>query len=109
MKNRLAGLSGQTSLYGTTPGMASTFGNQALNAYGQLFGADDARNRYGLGLLGAQTGSLNQQSSSGTPWWRTALKYGAIAAPYVAAPFTGGASLALAPAAAAAGNAIGGG
>lgn len=109
MRNRLSGLSGMSSLYGTTPGMASTFGNQAINAYGHLFTADQARNQYGLGLLDAQNNSLNKQSSSGTPWWRTALKYGAIAAPYVAAPFTGGASLALAPAAAAAGNAIGGG
>lgn len=104
-RNRMAALQGMTSLYGTTPGQASMFGNQALNAYNQRFGQDQARNQYGLGLLGAQQGSINQQSGS-TPWWKTALKYGAIAAPYVAAPFTGGASLALAPAAAAAGNAI---
>ena len=100
-RNRLAALQGMNSLYGTTPGQASMFGNQALNAYGQRFGSDAEQNQYNLGLLGAQRGDINQQSTK-TPWWHTVAKYGTLAAPYVAAPFTGGASLAFAPAAAAA-------
>jgi hypothetical protein len=104
-RNRLAALSGMNSLYGTTPGQASMFGNQALNAYGQRFSSDEAQNQYNLGLLNAQRGDINQQSQS-TPWWRTLAKYGTMAAPYVAAPFTGGASLAFAPAAMTAGQAI---
>lgn len=35
-QGRLAGLGGATSLYGTTPAMASTFGNQVLQSTGQL-------------------------------------------------------------------------
>lgn len=33
---KLAGLSGGSSLYGTTPGMTNMFGNQSLNSTGQL-------------------------------------------------------------------------
>ncbi len=88
-RNRMGALSQMASLYGTSPGMASVFGNQALGAQGQ-------EQNYNLGLLSAQRGALNQQSQK-QPWWQTALHYGAMAAPYIAAPFTGGASLALAP------------
>lgn len=35
-QGRLAGLGGATNLYGTSPGAASTFGNQVLGASGQL-------------------------------------------------------------------------
>lgn len=51
---QLGALQGQTGLYGTTPAMAATFGNQALNAYGQRAGMEQARNQQGLGLLGTQ-------------------------------------------------------
>jgi hypothetical protein len=48
--DQLRALSGMTSLYGTTPGMASTFGNQALNAV-------NAGGNFGLGLLGQDINS----------------------------------------------------
>lgn len=42
------------------------------------------------------TGQTAQpEAQKGTPWWKKALKVAAVAAPIVAAPFTGGTSLAL--------------
>jgi hypothetical protein len=79
---QLAALSGQTSLYGTTPAMASTFGNQALNAYGQRVNLEQMRNQYGLGLLGAQTSAYGNQTQQ-EPWWKTALNVGSSVLPYV--------------------------
>jgi hypothetical protein len=46
---QLAGIGGQASLYGTTPGMSNMFGNQALNAWQQRAGMEQARNQFGLG------------------------------------------------------------
>ena len=43
--NQLKALQGMTTLYGTTPGMASTFGDQLMSATGQS-------GTFGLGLLG---------------------------------------------------------
>lgn len=82
---QLAGLGGQASLYGTTPGMSSMFGNQALNAWQQRAGMEQARNQFGLGLLDAQLrGYGSQEQNKGTPWWQTALQVAGTAAPYVA-------------------------
>lgn len=64
---QLQGLGGQTSLYGTTPAMAATFGNQALNAYGQRLGAEQGRNQTGLGLIGQQMQAASQQANQ--PSW----------------------------------------
>lgn len=91
MKNQgmMAGLAGQSGLYGTTPGMASTFGNQALNAYGQLAGMEQNRNQYGLGLLDTQVRATGQQPAPGTPLWRKMVAAGATGA---AIYFTGGAA-----------------
>lgn len=46
-QGKLAGLQGGSNLYGTTPGMSSTYGNQVLNAIGQ-------RANLGMGLIGAE-------------------------------------------------------
>lgn len=79
------GLSGQAGLYGTTPGMSSMFGNQALSAYGQRAGMEQARNQFGLGLLDAQMRSQqNQFDQKGMPWWKTALSVAGTVAPYAA-------------------------
>lgn len=43
-RGKLAGLSGATNLYGTTPGLASTFGNMALNSTGQMINTQALRN-----------------------------------------------------------------
>lgn len=82
---QLSGLNSQTGLYGTTPGMASTFGNQALSAQ-QMYNQSDMMNKsYGLDLINAQMNALGiGQKPQGTPWWKTALSVAATAAPYVA-------------------------
>lgn len=77
----LQGLGGERSLYGTTPAMAATFGNQALEAYNQRARMEEARNRYGLDLIGTQIGALGQQAQPGRPWWQTALDIGSRVAP----------------------------
>lgn len=47
-------LSGMTSLYGTTPALASTFGNQAAQAAQLQQGANQATKQTGLSLIGNQ-------------------------------------------------------
>jgi hypothetical protein len=48
--DQLRALSGMTQLYGTTPGMSNTFGNQLLQGVGQ-------GGQFGLGLIGADVES----------------------------------------------------
>lgn len=79
---QLASLGGQTGLYGTTPAMAATFGNQALNAYSQRGQLDQQRNQYGLGLLGVQGNAYGNQTPS-EPWWKQLLGTAGSVAPYV--------------------------
>lgn len=76
-QNQLSALGGQAGLYGTTPGLSSMFGNQALNAWQQRMGAEQSRNQFGLGLLDAQMRStqLGEQYKS-KPWWQQALGFG---------------------------------
>lgn len=96
--NQLASIGGQANLFGTTPGMSSMFGNQALNAMQMRQGAEQARNQFGLGLLDAQMRGYGlDKQTQGDPWWKTALKVGGQIAPYAMAPFTGGTSLLAAP------------
>ncbi len=76
----LSGISGQAGLYGTTPGMASTFGNQALNSWQQRAAMEQARQQFGLGMLGTQLQAYGQQPS--TPWWQTALGVAGTVAPF---------------------------
>ena len=47
-QNRLNALQGMTSLYGASPGMASTFGNQALDAV-------NSGGNFGINLMNAET------------------------------------------------------
>jgi hypothetical protein len=51
--DRFRALAGMTNLYGTTPGMSNTFGNQATNIVGQ--GANQ-----GIGMINANNMALNQ-------------------------------------------------
>lgn len=62
-QERLAALSGKTSLYGTTPAMANMFGNQALQAYGMRGGFEQGRQRTGMDLLNMQMGAYNNQAN----------------------------------------------
>lgn len=86
------------SLYGTSPGMASTFGNQALNAYGQLAGMENARNTLGLNLLGTQLQGVGagqdqlrlglqqqQLDQSKIPWWQRVLSAAGTVVPILGA------------------------
>ena len=72
---QLQGLEGERGLYGTSPGMASTFGNQALNAWGQSMGAENARAQNAANYLGMANSNINSQLAQkvGTRWLRKAL------------------------------------
>lgn len=79
IRNKFGALQGMTGLYGTTPGMASTFGNQALNAYGQRFGAESDRLNRGMNSV-TQQSNINspelQHELNKQPWWKQALQMG---------------------------------
>ena len=77
--NQLASMGGQASLYGTTPGMSSMFGNQALASYGQRAQMENARNAQGLSLLDMQ---LRGDAQQGQPWWQQALGVAGTVAPF---------------------------
>jgi|SRR5215469_7520892 len=52
----LGALGGETSLYGATPGLANTFGNQLLTSSGQLLQGQGLQNQLSLGLINGQLG-----------------------------------------------------
>lgn len=58
----LQGIQGQQSLYGTTPGLASTFGNQALNAANTVNAFPPIKN--------IKTGGWGSNNSNNSPWGR---------------------------------------
>jgi hypothetical protein len=84
----LSGIQGASGLFGTSPGMAGTYGNQLLNSTGQQGGLLSDRNKTNIGLMGTQTDALGQAAPKGTPWWKSALGYagkvGLAVAPYAA-------------------------
>jgi hypothetical protein len=88
-QERLAALSGKTSLYGTTPAMANMFGNQALQAYGMRGGFEQGRQRTGLDLLSMQMGAYQNQANQPQGPSKTSqiLGYAGMMAPYAAAYF----------------------
>jgi len=77
---QISGLRGQTDAYSASPGLASTFGNQALQAYQQRAQMDQLRNQYGLGLIDSQIRALNPESGKAKPWWQTGLEIGGAVA-----------------------------
>jgi hypothetical protein len=79
----LQGLAGQTSIYGTTPAAASTFGNQAMDAYRQRLAQDQLRFQTGMGLAGTQLEALGNQRQPGKPWWQTAFDMGTSILPFL--------------------------
>jgi hypothetical protein len=81
-QSQLASLAGQTNLYGTTPAMASTFGNQALQAYAQRANVEQMRNQQTLGLLDAQIRAYGGQSQQ-EPAWKQALGAAGSVLPYL--------------------------
>ena len=82
---RMGALNAQQGLYGTTPGMASMFGNQAMQGFQNRMGLEASRNNFGLGLIDANLRALGDaQQNQGTPWWRTALGIAGTVAPYAA-------------------------
>lgn len=58
-RGRLAGLGGMAGLYGTTPGLASEFGRQALTAQGQGIDLAGLQNQLALGRMRAQQEQAN--------------------------------------------------
>ena len=83
--NRMGALDAQRGLYGTTPGMASMFGNQAMQGLGMRGQLEANRNNFSLGLIESLMG---QKKPEGTPWWKTALGVAGTVAPYAAMAFS---------------------
>jgi hypothetical protein len=79
---QLGALNGQVGLYGTTPAMAATFGNQALNSTGQQLTAEQMRNQQSLGYLNTQNQSYASQPTQ-QPWWQQVLGGLGSIAPYL--------------------------
>lgn len=52
---RLQAIQGQAQLYGTTPGLVNTFGNQMNQNMGNWLQTQGLQNQLGLGIMGAQT------------------------------------------------------
>lgn len=50
----LGAMNGQTSLYGATPGLANTFGNQLISSSGQLLTGNQNQTNLSLGLINGQ-------------------------------------------------------
>lgn len=55
----LGALGGNTSLYGSAPGMGSTYGNQLNQSGGNLLGAQQSQNQIGGQLINGQLGESN--------------------------------------------------
>jgi|PlaIllAssembly_1097288.scaffolds.fasta_scaffold00017_15 hypothetical protein len=53
---KLAGMGGMASMYGATPGLANTFGNQMLQSQAQQLQAAGLQNQLSLGLISGQLG-----------------------------------------------------
>lgn len=94
-QGRLAGLGGASSLYGTSPGLIGTTGNQALTASGQLLGLADIHKNLNLGLLGAYQGATQLPGA----WEGSVGRIGQVAgiAGNLFAPWMGGGSPAPLP------------
>lgn len=101
LKGKQFGMGGMSGMYGQTPGMLSTVGNQMLAGMGQQLQAGGLQNDLSQALMRAQIG---QGEMKGFPWAQTLKTIAALAAAYP----TGGASLAMTPAFTGAGFAGGG-
>jgi hypothetical protein len=87
--NKMGALDAQRALYGTTPGMASMFGQQAMQGLSQQGQLEANRNNFGLGLIDMNLRALNDgKANESTPWWKTALGIAGTAAPYVGMAFS---------------------
>jgi hypothetical protein len=82
--NRLSTLGGMNSLYGTTPGMTSIFGNQVMNGFGQGLGAEQNRFNGGLSAIGSSMNQLQDPYYNQKPWWQKGLNIAGKIAPYAA-------------------------
>jgi hypothetical protein len=71
--DQLRALSGMTSLYGTTPGMAQLYGDQVLSAIGQsgTFGQNQIKNEV---AVGGQPGKYEQTMDRTKDWIDTAAR-----------------------------------
>jgi hypothetical protein len=79
----LGALSGQNSLYGTTPGQSNAFANQMLGFNQARLGEQGQRQGYGLGLMDTRLrGYGANQDAQGSPWWQTALGVAGTVAPF---------------------------
>ena len=89
-QNKLGALAGMSSLYGTAPGMASTFGNQALGASGQQLQGQGLQSDISRQKI---QGGLDIQKLPSK--WSNVGKMAKIAGAAAATYFTGGAAAPL--------------
>lgn len=89
VQNRTGVLGAQGNLYGTSPGMASTFGNQALSGFGQRIGAENNRFQNGLGAISSSMQQMQDPYYNQKPWWQKGLNIAGKIAPYAAMAFGG--------------------
>lgn len=74
LQSKLSGASGGASLYGTTPGSASMFANQAAGARGDLLNWNQLKNQLELGTMNATTqagqlpGRFESFTGAAMPW-----------------------------------------
>lgn len=81
-QEQLAKMGGQASLYSATPGQVSTFGNQALGAYGLSGQMEQSRNQTGLQALADNVNAFTGAKPI-TPWWQTALGIAGDTVPFL--------------------------
>ncbi len=74
----------ERGLYGTSPGAAATFGDQAQRAYQQRLALEQLRGQLGSNYVDNQIRLLQSIDTGGKPWWQTAINVAGAAAPYVA-------------------------
>lgn len=80
----------QTQLYGTNPGLASSFGNQVNSSVGNVLEGQGQQNTNGLGLINASLRGLppvgqNTTGTSTQPWYNTVEDIAKTASPFVTA------------------------
>lgn len=89
---KLAGMGGMAGMYGSTSGLANMFGNQLQQAQGLQMTGAGLQNQASGALMNSQ---IQQGNMKGTPWG-SIIKGIGTGVGIAAAPYTGGASLALA-------------
>lgn len=79
-QGKLAGMGGMAGIYGSTPGMAQTFGNQALGANQQRLGGAGLQEGHSQGMINDQINHGNMRGFNWGALWKTLGTGAAVAA-----------------------------